>query len=169
VAGGCPRLGKSGGSSWPVGVLDLGSQAEVRGRWVSSTCPTREVRRKFVAGGCPRLGKSGGSSWPVGVLDRPTRPTHARLAHPLRMAHSPSRSVRVQNSGFRGAKMEEAARIASSLFDRSGWRAAGIQAENSGDRCLARPSRPISTTSSSPRQSQPGTNEGQRHWPRNRA
>ena len=72
MAGGCPRLGKSGGSSWPVGVLDLGSQAEVRGRWVSSTCPTREVRRKFVAGGCPRLaplGKSGGSSWPVGVLD----------------------------------------------------------------------------------------------------
>ena len=43
--------GKSGGSSWPVGVLDSGSQAEVRGRWVSST---REVRRKFVAGGCPR-------------------------------------------------------------------------------------------------------------------
>jgi hypothetical protein len=51
--------------------FDSGSQAEVRGRWVSST---REVRRKFVAGGCPRL------------------------AHPLRMAHSPSRSVRVQNS-----------------------------------------------------------------------
>ncbi len=68
VAGGCPRLGKSGGSSWPVGVLDL-PRAEVRGRWVSST---REVRRKSVAGGCPRLGKSGGSSWPVGVLDLPT-------------------------------------------------------------------------------------------------
>ena len=33
------RLGKSGGSPWPVGVLDSGSQAEVRGRWVSSTCP----------------------------------------------------------------------------------------------------------------------------------
>ena len=31
---------KSGGSPWPVGVLDL---------------PSREVRRKFVAGGCPRL------------------------------------------------------------------------------------------------------------------
>ena len=48
ISGGCPRLGKSGGSSWPVGVLDSGSQAEVRGRWVSSTCP-----------------------WPVGVLDLP--------------------------------------------------------------------------------------------------
>ena len=31
--------GKSGGSPWPVGVLDSGSQAEVRGRWVSSTDP----------------------------------------------------------------------------------------------------------------------------------
>ena len=25
MAGGCPRLGKSGGSPWPVGVLDLPS------------------------------------------------------------------------------------------------------------------------------------------------
>ena len=71
--------GKSGGSSWPVGVLDSGSQAEVRGRWVSSTW---EVRRKFVAGGCPRLaplGKSGGSSWPVGVLDLPHSGSQAEV------------------------------------------------------------------------------------------
>ena len=68
----------------------------------------------------------------------------------------------------RGTKVEEAARITSSLFDRPVWRAAGIQAENPGDRCVARSSRPISTTSSSTRKSHPGTNDGQRKWSRNR-
>ena len=65
----------------------------------------------------------------------------------------------------RGKKLEEAARLASSLFDRPAWRAAGIQAENSGDRCVARSSRPISTTSSSTRKSHPGTNDSQRRGP----
>ena len=124
-------------------------------------------------------GKSGGSSWPVGVLDLPSTcppPSNGPFTKSVgacpefRIPKSVGACAEfLQNSGFRGAKTEEAARIASSLFDRSDWRAAGIQAENSGGRRLARPSRPISTTSSSPRQSQPGTNEGQRHWPRNRA
>ena len=49
--GGCPQF--------PVGVLDSGSQAEVRGRWVSSTCPTfdsgsqAEVRGRWVSSTCP--------------------------------------------------------------------------------------------------------------------
>ena len=49
MAGGCPRLGKSGGSSWPVGVLDLPTPFEWPihqvGRCVSRIPPEFRIPR----------------------------------------------------------------------------------------------------------------------------